>query len=77
MARQGTVDVFFLNTAHFGHVIPSGLPSHVREGWRSDDRSDTEGCVVCVGSDGVRGDTGGCIALSATTATLERSRSTM
>lgn len=36
-----------------------------------------DGMALRRGSDGVRGDTGACVALSATTATLERSRSIM
>jgi hypothetical protein len=51
--------------------------SHVRGRWRGDDRSGNDGCVVCVGSDAVRGDSGGCVALFATTSTLQRSRLTM
>ena len=49
-ARQGIVNVFLLNTVHFGALISSGFHSHVREGWRSDDRRDTRGVLSALGA---------------------------
>ena len=49
-ARQGIVNVFLLNTVHFGASDIQRVSFACAGGWRSDDRRDTRGVLSALGA---------------------------